>query len=91
MRHLTNSALTVPGRYLVQNVTGVYARWWHTVVGATCGTEHISGLVLASKRKAIALEQTGDPPLFGESLFQKKKKRGGKKSRGKKKGPVSAF
>lgn len=75
---------------MARNVTVIDTRWWHTVAGATCGTEHILGLVLAPKRKAIALEQTEDPPLFGESLSQKKKKkRGGKKFRGKKKGHVS--
>lgn len=68
MCRLTVSVLTVPLCYLVWNVTVVYGQWWHTVAGATCGTEHISELILVPKRKAAALEQTNDPSLFGEPL-----------------------
>lgn len=84
---LMGSSLVVPARYLVRNVTVAYARWWHTIVGATCWAEHMLGVVLAPKRKA----GPQDPPLFGESLSQRKKKRGGRKFRGKKGGPASPF
>lgn len=52
MRRLMGSSLVVPARYLVRNVTVAYARWWHTITGATCRAEHVTGLVLAPKRKA---------------------------------------
>lgn len=84
MRRLTVSFLAVPTLYLVRNVTVVYARWWHTVTGATYGAEHISGLVLSPKRKAtaLALVQSKDSPLFRESLSQKKKKKRAARSAG---------
>lgn len=51
MRRLTGSTLVVLARYLVRNVTVAYARWWHTVAGATCGAEHVSGLVFTPKER----------------------------------------
>lgn len=52
---------------------------------------HISGSVIAPKRKTPVLDQAqpGDPPLFGESPSWAKKRKGGKKSHGKKKVPAS--
>lgn len=58
----------ISARYLVRNVTVAYARWWHTVAGATCDAEHMFGLVLVPKRKTVPLEQSEDPPLFREPL-----------------------
>lgn len=57
-----------------------HGRWGHlrcrTYIGAGSSAEE----------EAVALEQTEDPPLFGESFSQKKKKkRGGKKFCGRRK------
>lgn len=93
MRCFTSFSLKVLTRHLMRNVTVKHAQWWFRIVVATCTTTHILEPPIVLKRKGTtpSPEQLGDSPLFGEPpSSQSRKRRGGRKSRGKKTRSTSA-